>query len=61
MACHDTELAGKSHGGCTQQGRQGRGVPCHDTELAGKAPREGQSVVSRGVAAEIVLYKYMDK
>ena len=61
MACHDSELAGKSHGGCTQQGRQGRGVPCHDTELAGKAPREGQSVVSRGVAAEIVLYKYMDK
>ena len=58
---HDTELAGKSHGGCTQQGRQGRGVPCHDTELAGKTPRDGQSVFSRGVAAEIVLYKYMDK
>ena len=36
-------------------------MACHGTELAGKAPRDGQSVVSRGVAAEIVLYKYMDK
>ena len=36
-------------------------MACHGTELAGKTTRDGQSVVSSGVAAEIVLYKYMDK